>query len=209
MAIDDNEMKLEDISISLTGIEASVSGTVGLRRNAGDFDLRVAASGTNLAGLADLPIIDQVAGERVDISGRIRQRSNEFRFDDVEATIGTLSAETKGEFEIGGQAAEVSIRAESTDNSFLSRLTGLKNLPEGPLMVNARVQRLPDVLKFSDTEFGIGEHRFSADGTLSRSPKSNRSDLKFSASGPELRDLGLLFPDALNVTQGRFAAAGV
>ena len=94
---------------------------------------------------------------------------------------------------VDGLTAEVRFRADATDAEFIEYLTGLSNLPAGPVMARGRIEKTATDLEFLDTEFRIGEFRFSADGTLSNSPMANDSDLRFAASGPEVRRLGLPF----------------
>ena len=191
--IRNDTLTIEDGTVAVTGIDATASGTIGLDPAAGEFDLKLSANGSNLAGLAEIEFLDQFSGEPFDVSGRVSRESKMFELDSISATVGTLRATIDGELAGDGTAFDIRLRADAPDADVLDDLASIKELPAGPVVVRGRVQKIGDDLEFSDTEFRIGDYRLSADGTLSNSPLSNDSDLRFAASGPELRQIGLPF----------------
>lgn len=191
--INGDTLTIQDGSAVVTGINATADGTVGIASDAGEFDLQLTANGPDLAGLADIEFIKQFSGEPFDVSGRIARDATRFELDSVTAKVGSLMFAIDGDRRNDGTAFDVRLRADAPNADVLDDLAQLKRLPEGPVVVRGRVQKIRDDLEFSDTEFRIGDYVLSVDGTLSNSPMSNDSDLRFGMSGPEMRALGLPF----------------
>ena len=191
--IGNDTLTIENATAAVTGIDATADGTIGLGPAAGEFDIQLSATGSDFAGLAEFDFIEQFSGESFDVSGRIGRESSIFVLDSVSASVGSLRATIDGEFASDGTAFNFALRADAPDAGVLDNLARIKQLPAGPVVVRGRVQKIGDDLEFTETEFRIGDYRFSADGTLSNSPLSNDSDLHFAASGPDLRQLGLAF----------------
>ena len=191
--IDNDTLTIENATAAVTGIEATADGTIALVPPGAEFDLQLSASGPDLAGLAEFDFIEQFSGQPFDVSGRISRQSNMFGLDSFRATVGSLRATIDGELASDGTTFDIRFRADAPDADVLDDLARIKHLPAGAVVVSGRVQKIGDDLEFSDTVFRIGDYQFSADGTLSNSPLSNDSDLRFSASGPDLRQLGLSF----------------
>jgi hypothetical protein len=185
--IRNDTLTIENGSANVTGIDATADGTIGLASAAGEFNLNLSASGPDLASLADIDFLDQFSGKPFDVSGRLNRKSGKYDVDSVSATVGELRAAVDGDFASDGTAFDIRIRADAPNADVLDDLAQIKRLPDGPVVVRGRVQKIGGDLEFSDSEFRIGDYSFSADGTLSRSPMSNDSDLRFGLSGPELR----------------------
>lgn len=186
-------LRIVDARIAIAAIEASASGTVELDSADPDVDLQLAASGPDLAALAKLDFLQKFPGESFEVSGRLRGSAGDLRLDGIDASVGELRATVDGRLGRDRETADLRVSADAPDAAFLEKLSGVESLPEGVMHLGGRIEKTHTDLEFSDTEFRVGEYVFSADGTLSRSPGSNRSDLRFSLSGPELRQIGLPF----------------
>ena len=191
--IDRNTLYVNDATAVAGGMRGSADGTVSLGGDLGEFDLEVSVSGSDVANLMQAAWLERIAGESFKIAGHIRHRDEEYHLDSVSATVGNLELGVDGELTGAGETADLSVKASSPDSAMLSKLTGLDDLPVGALSASGRIERKAKTLEFTDMEIRIGEYSFAADGTLSTEPNSNRSDLRFSASGPELKQLGLPF----------------
>lgn len=191
--IRNDTLRIENARAAVQGIDATADGTIGLVPVAEEFDLKLSASGTDLAGLAPIDFLQKFSGERFEVSGRLGRKPGRFKLDSINASVGSLRAAVDGELASDGTTADLRLSVDAPDAAVLEMLSGMENLPEGPVHAGGRIEKAGSDLEFSDTEFRIGEYRFSTDGRLSRSPRSNRSNLRFAASGPELRQLGLPF----------------
>ena len=191
--IDGDKLYLSEATASAGGMDGSVNGTVGLGADLGKFDLVLSVSGPDLAKLMQSELLERMSGESFKVHGRVRHRGKEYVLDTVSAMVGNLEFGVDGELTSAGELVNLSVKASSPDSAMMSKLTGLADLPVGAFSVSGRIERKAKNLEFSDTEIRIGEYSFAADGTLSTAPNSNRSDLRFSASGPELKQLGLPF----------------
>jgi autotransporter translocation and assembly factor TamB len=191
--ISNDTLMIEDATAAVSGIDATATGSIGLVPTAEEFDLQITASGPDLASLAQIDFLQKFSGESFKVSGGIGRDAREFELDSINASVGALSATVDGEFAVDGVTADLRLSADAPDAGVLEMLSGLESLPDGAVHLRGRIEKTSTDLEFSDTEFRIGDYSFSADGTLSRSPRSNRSDLRFGLSGPELRALGLPF----------------
>lgn len=191
--IDDGVLTLQNATASVTGIDGSTSGTIGLQPMGQQIDLQVSAGGPDLAKLANLDVLQKFAGERFEISGRIGRDAERFSLRQVNAAVGTLRATIDGQFTSDLGRADLRTNIEAPDSEILASLSGLGDFPQGPVSLGGRIVKVNTDLEFSDTQFHIGEFSFTADGTVSTSPRRNRSDLRFSFSGPDMHLLGLPF----------------
>lgn len=191
--VDGDLLYVDDATAVAGGMSASADGTVGLGDGSGEFDLELSASGPDIANLLQFEWLERMSGEAFHLDGRVSHRGNDYELKSVSATIGNLELGVDGELASAGETADVLLRASSPDSAVLSKLTGLGNLPAGGISMSGRIEKTIAALKFTDAEAHIGDYSFAADGILSTAPLSNRSDLRFSASGPKLKQLGMPF----------------
>lgn len=193
-----DELRLSDATAAAGGMTAAVSGTIGLGADTGEFDLVLSVNGPDIAAAMPLDWLVRLSGESLELNGRVRYRDNELELHSVTAKVGNLELGVDGEMVIAEGTGDVRVSASSPDLAVVSRLTDLQDLPEGGLSVTGRIEKKGEELEFIDAELRVGEILFAADGTLSTAPLSNRSDLRFRASGPGLDQLGRPFAvDAL------------
>jgi hypothetical protein len=191
--INNDRLTLQNARAAVTGIDATASGAIGLVPAGEQFDLQMTAAGPDLAGLARIDFLQKFSGESFEVSGGIGRDAREIQLKSINASVGGLRASVDGEFAIDGETADVRLGVDAPDAGILELLGGVGNLPAGAVRAAGRIEKTGTDLEFSDTEIRIGEYSVTADGTVSRSPRRNRSDLRFSLSGPELRQLGLPF----------------
>lgn len=188
----------------------------GVIATAGDFtgtDLEVHAAGPDLARLAalsDVPylpagpfdvggrlsvsrqglllgVLQRLAGESFVAGGRLSRRGSRLEMRDVRASLGNLTI--RGEGQVQGTAVRATLDAAAPDTTILQRLTGREGLTEGAFSAQATIGWSATDVRLGDASVRAGDYSMSADGTLSLAPLQNRSDLRFSASGPDLRRL--------------------
>lgn len=207
LEIDSDELIIESANANVTGVSASVNGSVGLASNAGQFNLDISAAGDDIAGLLRLEGLQRLAGQSFDVSGRVAQTERGYEFDNVVATIDNLEATVDGELGLDGRTVDLSFRADAPDAGLVATMLTLQDLPDRPVSVGGRIEREDDEFRITDLEARIGLLELAADGTLSMDPLSNDSDFRFSINGPELRRVGV--PFGVSVLPAReFSLAG-
>ena len=188
-------LQLGDVSLRVGVLEARASGSLGLGDAAGkDMDLDVSLGGKDVAAIADLEVLQRLAGESFTIGGHLTGRRAEFELKNIGASLGNLKIRVGGRFRGQGEAAQFTVDADAPDTTTLQKLTGLKGQIGGTFSARATVGLSATDVRLDDASVRVGDYTMAADGTLSLSPMKNQSDLKFSASGPDLRRL-FLVPD--------------
>jgi len=205
--IDENGLRLSEGTADVGGMSATVEGAVALGGDTGAFGFDLSVSGPDLAEALPFEWLDRLAGEAFLVEGRINHRAGRFELDSVSASISDFEIDVEGDFLIADRTGAVTIHGSSPDAEELRKLIGLAHLPDGAVSVGGRIEKLEAELEFSDVTVRIGEYSIGADGTLSNAPLSNSSDLRFSGSGPELLEIGLIF-DYDELPAKRFSVTG-
>ena len=191
--IDRNLLYVIDATVVAGDTHASANGTFGLGNDLGEFDLEVSASGSDVANLMQTEWLERLSGEAFKLDGRVNHRGNDYELNSISGTIGNLEFSVDGGLRNAGETIDIVLNASSPDSAALSKLTGFEDLPDGAMSLSGRIEKTDTELEFTDARARIGDYSFAVDGTLSTAPLSNRSDLRFSISGPDLRELGLQF----------------
>lgn len=205
--IDGDLMSFEEATVVTEGFDASAKGTVGLGLKLGEFKLEVSASSPDLADLLQIEFLDRFAGEDFRIEGSISHQADVFALESVHAFIGSMEADIDGTVANDGSVADLELKVNAPDATVLSKLSGYNDLPGGAVSVSGRFRKTLTDLELGRVEFRMGDNLFTADGTLSIKPLHNNSDLRFSATGPDLHQLGLPFGIDLLVAKA-FAVSG-
>jgi uncharacterized protein involved in outer membrane biogenesis len=191
--INRNELRLSDGTAVVGGMHGTVSGAISLGADAGAFGLDLSVSGPDLADALQFEWLDRLSGEPFLLQGRLNHKAGEYELNSVNANISDFEVNVDGDFVIAEATGYIVLRASAPDAEELRKLIGIAYLPDGAVSVSGRIEKMGSALEFTDVMASIGEYSLGADGTLSNAPLSNRSDLQFSGSGPELREIGLLF----------------
>ncbi|NND35531.1 MAG: AsmA family protein, partial [Gammaproteobacteria bacterium] len=189
IAFDRAGLVLDQAEASVGPLRATADGSIGLRRNAGDFELALSASGPDLGSLAKFDLLQRLSGEPFDVSAQTRHRGDAYEFESVEAKIGQLDAFIDAEISDDGSRTTIDFRGAAPDARPVSRLLGIEALPDGAFSADGRVEIRRDEFELTDSRVQIGAYRLVADGVLSTAPMKNDSDLQFSAAGPDLQQL--------------------
>jgi hypothetical protein len=189
IAFDRAGLVLDDAEVSVGPLRATADGSIGLRSNAGDFDLALSASGPDLGSLAKFDVLQRLSGESFEVSAQLRHKGDAYECESLEAQIGQLDAFVDAEIRDDGSVATIDFRGAAPDARPLGRLLGTEGLPAGAFSADGRIEIREDELELTDSRVQIGGYRLVADGILSTAPMKNDSDLKFSAVGPDLQQL--------------------
>jgi len=191
--IGQDRLILDEVEAMAGDLQASASGRIGLGNDVGTFVLDLALRGQDAGKLAAVEMLQNFTGDPFSILGQIQHRGERFETEALTVAIGGLEAKLTGSILSESKIIDVSVSAEAADSEVLRKLANLNHLPAGVVKLDGKVRLTESELTLANTEMQIGEFRFVADGTLSTQPLSNPSDLKFMASGPRLKELGMAF----------------
>jgi hypothetical protein len=203
-------VRLDNVEAVVGELQATASGDVFIVGiDAGDFDLEVSAGGPDVMLIGDIEPLRDFAGDPFSIAGNVRHQGGMFSATNLEATLGSLSAQLQGYLVKEGQLADITIAASAADSDVLRKLVKSSYLPDGRVLLEGKIEKSETDIKFTDTTFSIGEHRLTADGSLNLTPLENDSNLEFKTSGPSLTEIGRIFgneklPDKEYSVSGKF-----
>jgi uncharacterized protein involved in outer membrane biogenesis len=190
---DSSLLTVSDATADTKGFSASANGTVGLAANSGQFQLQVSATGPDLADLLQLEFLDRLAGEAFRLEGGIGHNTSAFELDAVHVSIGNMEASIDGSVASDRTAADIAFKVTAPDATVLSEFSGYNDLPGGAVSIGGRFRKTLTDYDLDQVEFHIGDNALTADGRLSNAPLKNDSELRFSAAGPNLHQLGRPF----------------
>jgi hypothetical protein len=188
-----DELQLSEGTIAVGGMNGTAGGRVSLGSDAGAFGLELSVSGADLSDALRFGWLDRMSGEAFAIQGRLEHRAGHCEFESVSASIGDFDINADSDFMLADLTGELRLTAKAPHVVELGKLIGGASLPEGPLSVSGRIKKGQNDFEFSGVNGSIGEYFLDVDGMLSTSPKSNRSDLQFSGSGPDLHEIRKIF----------------
>jgi len=184
---------IEKLDLSVVGATASVNGSVNIGSSAGNFDLQVAAHSDDVGQLELFESLQQLGGEPLRVDGQVRHRNGILELTAVTADVGNLGVAIHGSIDVAEANISLTVSANAPDAWLLARFLGEREFPPGSLSMSSQIERTSDTIDFVDTLLRVGEFSLAVGGTLDNSPLSNSSDLRFSASGPDLQQVGKAF----------------
>lgn len=190
---EDDRLTLTEATADTAGFSATATGTIGIAANSGQFDLDVSATGPDLAGFLKFEFLDRLEGEDFRAEGGVGYRAGVVTLDAVKASIGNMKADVDGTVARDGSSADLALKVTAPDAQVLGEISGYSDLPDGAVSIDGRLRKAPGHYDLDEMEFRIGDNELTAHGKLSREPLKNDSDLRFSASGPNLAQLNLPF----------------
>jgi len=172
-----------------------VDGVVGVRAGMNGTALKIRAQGPELHNIALLTGVPHLPAGPFEVSGDIRIDRGGLIIDNSIATAGTIQGAASGRIGLGSEAGnfDLNLEIQGSDVSQLAALDWLQNLAGEPFTVEGNIENSETDLTLSEAQLQIGENLFTANGTLSLQPESNDSDLAFSAAGPSLKEIGMIF----------------
>ena len=192
--IERNMLLLEDVSATAGGLHGVASGQVGLGAGSGKFDLNVNLSGPDASRIAAIELLQEFAGEPFSVAGHVRHEDDAYDSESIRIAIGGFESEVKGRVYGPENLVDVSVSAKAVDSEVLRKVAKLSYLPDGPVVLDGKIEKTETDIKFTHTTLQVGEFEVSANGALNLTPLSNDSNLEFAVSGPSLMEVGKVFP---------------
>jgi len=172
----------------------NIDGVIGTRPGLAGTQLLVRASGSELRNVSLLTGIPYLPDGQFEFVGNVEVDGNRLVVSDVSASAGNMQVSATAIVGMGPDVGEFDlvVTASGPDVGKLAQIDLLQGLSGESFSLSGHVSRQSDrdELEFDDADIRIGAIALLADGTLSMEPLSNDSDLSFSLTGPDIRQLG-------------------
>lgn len=187
-------VKVEDAIGVFGDNRAEIDGVIGTGGGLVGTRLAVRARGPELHNIALLTGVPYFPTGPFEVSAIVGVDRNAIVIDNLKATAREMTGSASGRIGIKDEAGQfdLDVSVSGPDVGNLAQIELFQRLTGKPFSLSGHVKRRRDrdELEFVDTQVRIGEIELAADGTLSMEPLSNDSDLIFSLSGPDMRQLG-------------------
>lgn len=189
IAVDNGAATFGDNRLDIDGVIAVRPGLVGSR-----FDVR--ARGPQLRDIAVLAGVPYLPAGPFDAAVGLQFDEDLLRISEATARVGELTAAVSGVAGLGARLGFVDLdlalngpdAAQFVVFEWLAPFSGEAFAVTGGLLRNDA-----STLSLEELRVDVGGYHAAADGTISMSPESNDSDLRFSAGGPSLATVGEMF----------------
>ena len=104
------QLRLSEGAVSVAEMSGTVSGSVSLGRDAGDFDLDLSANGPDLADALQFQWLDRLSGETFSVNGNLSHRAGEFELKTIRASISDFEINVDGDFVIDSATGDITLR---------------------------------------------------------------------------------------------------
>ncbi len=203
--------ELLDVRIRTNLGNAKIRGTIGEPPEFIGTTLVIEVSGDNLQEFADAYRIPTMIAEPFELAGKIEIQKQKFvTLETIRVNVGGNSLEIDGTVGFDPLARDTDIRlnASGPDLSQIATMAGIDDgVPAETYGVRGRLQVLGNGYRIHDLNTTIGDAKIGLDGLLTRNADFAGSTVKFTASGPDLKDL-LADTDRFDVPAGQFRASG-
>jgi uncharacterized protein involved in outer membrane biogenesis len=184
---------LDGVRARLGENRARVDGTVDPGQGFLDTDVRVSASGPDLAAVAAIAGVEGVPREHYQVEGAVRVLAKGYALRDVEARVGDVTARTHGRVgplpEIAG--TDLEIHVDGPDLSWVGALAGRDDLPAEPYRIDGGVAAHDTGYELRAIDARIGDLEAKVEGRLGLLPDLDGTSVsvqgrlaKLSAVGP-------------------------
>ena len=152
-----DQILVNEMSASVGDVELTASAGIGLRRSAGEFDIRVAANGPDVGSLANIDLLQGVSGEPFSLQAHVAREGDEdeLLFDETEIQIGevTLAANGTLSMEPLSNDSDLQFSISGPDMDQLGRSIGTDIFVTKPFSISG---------KFNGTPSGFAMRNFAA-----------------------------------------------
>jgi uncharacterized protein involved in outer membrane biogenesis len=215
--MDRDRLLVSDVVASVGDIEASANAAVGLGSKAGEFDLVVRASGSDVGDLGQIELFERLSGEAFSVSGHVSRQGgrDELEFDAMQASVGEIALAADGtlNFEPLANDSDLVFTVSGPQLKKIGEAFGSDLLSARPFNVSGRFSGTPSGFAMQDFLAHVGDDdlqgNFDVDlrakptitGVLSSSHIDMRDRLQQAAAEKEseveeqVEDDGFVFSD--------------
>ena len=179
------------IRVGLGENAISVEGWIETGAGFPDGELAIDAAGPDISVIGPFLELTGLPNAEFDIDGRVQKYGKNWRFNDVEATVGPNRLQVSGSIS-DDASTEIVFSARGPDTSVFAGITGLEGLPPRPFEVSARIQPHTAGIRVQDARASVGGNHLDMDGVIATASDLIGTQLKISGGGPELGNVALL-----------------
>ena len=175
------------LSARLGQVSAEAASTIDSLQAPRSIEATVTASGPDLAAAGALAGLGRLPARPFRLSGGVRWNGSRIAVDDLELRVDDAVVTADGV--IGAPPAmlgtDFRFDASGPDLDMVACLTGL-DLPPGAFTIRGRLERVDRGVVLEGVAARVGEHTAAAEGTIATTAGLAGSDLRLTASGPDL-----------------------
>ncbi len=175
------------LSARLGQVTAEAAGTIDSLQAPRSIEATVTASGPDLAAAGALAGLGRLPARPFSLSGGVRWNGSRIAVDDLELRVDDAVVTADGV--IGAPPAmlgtDFRFDASGPDLDMVTGLTGL-DLPPGAFTIRGRLERVESGVVLEGVSATVGAHTAAAEGTIATTAGLAGSDLRLTASGPDL-----------------------
>lgn len=205
----DDVLEFGDVVWNVGDMEGRTSGHIGVSSRAGELEVDAEVSGPDVSKLAAFEGLEPFVGESFKVVGDVSMIDKGYSTESLQVTIGGLQSEVSGTLFGANKLVDINVAARADDAAILRKVAKLSYVPEGPVVLNGKIEVSGTDVNLTDTRLSVGENQLTANGSLNLTPLKNDSDLEFNASGPSLAEIGRMLgnetlPDKTYSVSGKF-----
>ncbi|MGI9272289.1 MAG: AsmA-like C-terminal region-containing protein [Woeseiaceae bacterium] len=160
LAVD--QVLVSDMSASVGDVQLTASAEVGLRRNAGAFDVRVAANGPDASALAKIDALQPFSGEPFSLNAHIARGGgeNELLFEESDFRIGEVELLANGTLSMEPRSNDSDLRfsLSGPDMDQFGQAIGTTIFVARPFDIDGQFTGTPSGFAVRDFTASIGEN---------------------------------------------------
>lgn len=211
-----NGFRIEQGTLKAGDDQLDLEGLVGNRPLEADTDIRFEMTGPDIA--ATLAAFGRDADElptaQFRVAGRVERGAENFLLHDVRAAIGddleyqlTVDGELSTSPKLEG--TRLRVNANGASLGALTDAAGIEGIPHAQFSASANVEIQAAGYLVENGSIHIADDVINVDGLIGEKPLERGTDVRFSASAPDLRSTLQSFSiEAGAVPPGKFSAAG-
>ena len=175
------------LSARLGQVSAEAAGTIDSYQAPRSIEATVTASGPDLAAAGALAGLGRLPARPFLLSGGVRWNGSRIAVDDLKIRIDDALVTAQGVIGAPPAMLGTDFRFEGSgpDLDMVTGLTGL-DLPRGAFTIRGRLERIDSGVVLEGVSATVGEHTAGVEGTVGTTAGLSGSDLRLTASGPDL-----------------------
>jgi len=212
----DNGIRIDSGRLAIGPGVAEFSGLIGNEPLEKDTDIRLQLSGPNLAKtLVAFGIdADELPYAPYKLVGRVERADDGFLLHNIKAEIGTggdydVAADGMVTLEPDFVGSRLDVNVRGTSLGAITDAAGITGIPDVPFNGSATISRTSNGFSVQNGKARLGDDSATIDGFVGEQPLARDTDIRFSATAPDLKATLAAFGMELDsVPTGGFSSSG-